>query len=718
MKTQNEHLSEDYQSLNSSVSIMDKNGNYPLDNERLAVRSYFLNHVNKKMRFWHDTEERLNYLLSNEYYDPAIFNLYSDEFLIEISNYAYSFKFRFKTLLGAMKFFKQYALKDREDNTILERYEDRVVCCALHLAQGNESLAKKYVRMIIEGKYQPATPTFSNTGKFGFGQLVSCFILSVSDNLESISKKWANAAQLSKIGGGVGSCITDIRAFGDPIKNFHNRASGLIGWCKIEEMVFNTVDQLGSRPGAGIVWVNALHLDAPDLIDSKKINIDENVRLKTLNIGLVIPDVLYQKAKDNESVYLFSPYDVQRQLGKPMSQISLTEHYDFLSKNKNVRKKAIDARGYFQHISRIQTESGYPFIMNEDIVNKANNIKGYISGSNLCSEILQVSQPSTFSKETGDYEYVGKDISCNLGSLNIYNTVVSGNEFPEIVECAVRMCSTVSDLTNISIVPSIARGNRAHHSIGIGAMNLHGALVEFGMEYGDRDSIIFTDVWFMTLRYWALKVSNKLAKEHGKIFENFEESKYANGTALTYYFDNDYHDGRISSKVKEIFDRYGFYIPTVEDWKNLNEEIMKTGLYNAYLLAVAPTGSTSYVNNSTSSIHPITSQIEERYEGKIYCYYPAPHLTNENRHLYQDAYQIGYEKLIDIYAAATPHVDQGLSMSLFFQREETTTRTLDKARLYAWKKGIKTLYYTRMRAETLADDLLPTKSVECESCSV
>lgn len=711
----------DHQSLNSMVSKMDKDGNYPLHYDHLAAKQYFLTHVNQNTVFFHNAKERFEYLLENQYYDPQVFSLYTPEFLDRIHDHAYSFKFRFKSLLGAQKFFSAYSLKTRDGSRYLERYEDRVIACALYLAQGDEEKAFHYVTEIIEGRYQPATPTFSNSGKLGYGEKVSCFILHSADNLEDIQRQWANAAQLSKLGGGVGICITDWRAAGDPIKGIENRATGVIKWCKILESIFLTVDQLGQRTGAGVVWINALHMDAPDLIECKGENVDDSIRLKALNIGLVMPDILYEKAKKDKKICLFSPYDVQRVIGKPMSQISMTEHYEELVHRTDIRKRMIDAREYHENISAVQMESGYPFIMHDDIVNRNNHIKGYVAGSNLCSEILQVSTPSTYFTD-GSYDEVGSDISCNLGSLNVYKTVTTGR-FEDTVDRAVRMCTTVSNLSNFACVPSVSRGNSRSHAIGVGAMNLHGTFAEFGLEYGSEDSIIFTDVWFMALRHYALKSSMNLAKETKRVFCDFEDSGYADGSALRYYLDNDYHDGRISPTVLEIFSSNGFHIPTVNEWRTLIDDIKTHGLYNAYLLAVAPTGSVSYINHSTSCIHPVTSHIEERHEGKVYSYYPAPHMTNENRHLFKDAYMVGYEKIIDVYAAATKHVDQGLSLTLFFEREKavpegvdgrTKTRDLDKARYYAWKKGIKTLYYVRMRNGSIAHEL----KNECTACAV
>jgi ribonucleoside-diphosphate reductase alpha chain len=232
------------------------------------------------------------------------------------------------------------------------------------------------------------------------------------------------------------------------------------------------------------------------------------------------------------------------------------------------------------------------------------------------------------------------------------------------------------------------------------------------MFYGDEESIDFTNIYFYTVLFHALKASNKMAIETGSPFHNFENSKYADGTFFAKYIAQEWKPK--TSKVTQIFANSGIDIPTQDDWKTLAQSVMAHGIYNQNLQAVPPTGSISYINNSTSSIHPIASQIEIRKEGKMgRVYYPAPYLTNDNREYFQDAYEIGPEKIIDVYAAATQHVDQGLSLTLFF-KDTATTRDVNKAQIYAWKKGIKTIYYIRIRQNALDG----TEMEGCVSCQL
>src|SRR5690606_35917989 len=453
----------------------------------------------------------------------------------------------------------------------------------------------------------------------------------------------------------------------------------------------------GARQGAGAVYLHAHHPDIYRFLDTKRENADEKIRIKTLSLGVVIPDITFELAKKNEDMYLFSPYDVERVYGVPFADISVTEKYYEMVDNPRIRKSKINAREFFQTLAELQFESGYPYIMFEDTVNRSNPIEGKVTHSNLCSEILQVSTPSEFIDDLS-YKVVGKDISCNLGSLNIAKAMDSP-EFGQTVEVAIRPLTAVSDQTRIDSVPSIVRGNDESHSIGLGQMNLHGYLGRERIFYGSEEAIDFTNMYFYTVCYHAVRASNRIAIERGKHFVGFEKSKYATGEFFDKYTDQVWEPK--TDKVRELFAKANIHIPTQEDWRRLKESVQKHGIYNAYLQAVPPTGSISYINHSTSSIHPIASKIEIRKEGKIgRVYYPAPYMTNDNLEYFQDAYEIGYEKIIDTYAAATQHVDQGLSLTLFF-KDTATTRDVNKAQIYAWRKGIKTLYYIRLRQMAL-----------------
>ena len=698
----------DFHALNAMLNLYGPNGEIQFDMDVLAARQYFLQHVNQNTVFFHNQDEKLDYLIRENYYEREVLDQYSRNFVKSLLDRAYAKKFRFPTFLGAFKYYTSYTLKTFDGKRFLERFEDRVVMVALTLAAGDTTLAEHLVDEIIDGRFQPATPTFLNSGKKQRGEPVSCFLLRIEDNMESIGRSINSALQLSKRGGGVALLLSNIREHGAPIKNIENQSSGVIPIMKLLEDSFSYANQLGARQGAGAVYLHAHHPDIYRFLDTKRENADEKIRIKTLSLGVVIPDITFELAKKNEEMYLFSPYDVERVYGVPFADISVTEKYYEMVDDARIRKHKIKAREFFQTLAELQFESGYPYVMFEDTVNRANPIDGKITHSNLCSEILQVSTPSTFNDDLS-YSHVGKDISCNLGSLNIAKAMDSP-DFAQTIEVAIRALTAVSDQTHITSVPSIEKGNSEAHAIGLGQMNLHGYLARERIFYGSEEGVDFTNMYFYTVLYHALRASNKIAIERGSAFAGFEKSKYATGEFFDKYTEAVWEPA--TEKVRNIFEEAGIRIPNQDDWLRLKESVQRNGIYNQNLQAVPPTGSISYINHSTSSIHPIASKIEIRKEGKIgRVYYPAPYMTNDNLDYYQDAYEIGYEKIIDTYAAATQHVDQGLSLTLFF-KDTATTRDVNKAQIYAWRKGIKTLYYIRLRQMALVG----TEVEGCVSC--
>ena len=295
-------------------------------------------------------------------------------------------------------------------------------------------------------------------------------------------------------------------------------------------------------------------------------------------------------------MYLFSPHDVERVYGVPFTEISVTEKYRELVADARIHKKKIKARDFFQVIAEIQFESGYPYIMFEDTVNRDNPIAGRISMSNLCSEILQVSEASTFNEDLS-YATMGKDISCNLGSLNIASAMDS-TDFGKTIETSIRALTAVSEMSNISSVPSVAKGNDDSHAIGLGQMNLHGYLASKCIFYGSEEGIDFTNIYFYTVTYHALKASNRIALEKGRSFKGFENSKYATGVYFDKYTEREWEPA--TETVVDLFEKAGIAIPTQDDWQALKVAVMAGGLYNQNLQAVPPTGSIFFFFNSTS----------------------------------------------------------------------------------------------------------------------
>jgi ribonucleoside-diphosphate reductase alpha chain len=726
-----------YLKLNANLNAFDADGNIRYDDDRAAAKDYFLNHINPNTYWAHNLEEKLDFLVDNDYYEKEFLELYSKGFVKKLFQTVYNYEFRFPTFVGAYKFYTSYALKTFDGRRFLERFEDRVTVTALYLAQGDEKLAKQIAEEIITGRLQPATPTFLNAGKKSRGDLVSCFLLNIEDDLNSIGRAWNSAAQLSKRGGGVALNLTNIRGKKDPIKNVEGAASGVIPVMKILEDTFSYANQLGARQGAGAVYLNAHHIDILDFLDTKRENADEKIRIKTLSLGVVIPDITFELAKKGEPMYLFSPYDMSKAYGKEFAFINVSDVYYEAVDNPNIRKKKIDPRAFLNTLAEIQMESGYPYIMFEDSVNRQSALDGKITMSNLCSEILQPQLPSIVNDDQ-TYSELGKDISCNLASFNV-RKVLESPDFAKSVDTAIRLLTQVSDLSDIEAVPTVRNGNAKAHAVGLGAMNLHGAFAHHHMFYGDEESLDLTNMYFYLVTYHAINTSATLAKEKGSKFDGFEKSDYASGV----YFDRYINPATPTlftpqtDKVKAIF--ADIAIPTPEDWEKLAAKVKRHGMYNQNLQAVPPTGSISYINHSTSSIHPVTSNyVETRKEGKLGTVF-VPTAEVEGNEEYFGAgysmYTIDSRTVIDVYSIAQFYVDQGLSLTLGYL-SSNTTKDIVKNVMYAYSKGksskkeldergkvlakfpqgeIKTIYYARILNEDI-DGI--ADSNECVSCAL
>ena len=707
--------------LNNEIN-RPNNGVIPLYKDKEALDAFMKENVEACLMTFDSYEERLNYLIENNYIEEEFIRKYSMDFINELHEWMLSQKFEFHSFMGAYKFYNQYALKTNDGQHYLETIEDRALMNALYFAEGDEQLARDLADELIHMRYQPATPTYLNAGRKRRGELVSCFLLDVTDNMNSIGRAINSALQLSRIGGGVGINLSNLREAGAPIKGIEGAASGVVPVMKLFEDSFSYSNQLAQLNGAGAVYLNVFHPDIIAFLSTKKENADEKVRVKTLSLGLTIPDKFYELAKNNADMYLFSPYSIEKEYGVPFSYINITEEYDNLVANPNIVKSKIKARELEEEISKLQQESGYPYVVNIDTVNKVSAFNKKIIMSNLCSEILQPQTPSVLT-DSQDYEVLGTDISCNLGSLNMVN-LMEAEDIGKTIRTATRALTWVSDHSNIVAVPSVKNGNEKAHSIGLGLMGLASFLAMNHIEYGSKESLDITSTIFELMNYWTLAESNLIAKERGVTFDGFEDSKYADGS----YFDK-YTDGQFEGRtdlVEELF--YGQFLPTAKDWENLKADVMKYGLYSESRMAVAPNGSISYINDCSSSIHPIINRIEERQEKKIgKIYYPARGLATDTIPYYKSAYDTDMRKVIDVYAAATQHVDQGLSLTLFIRSEipeglyewkgenkKQTTRDLSILRNYAYNKGIKSIYYVR----TFTDDGGEVGANQCESCSI
>ncbi|KAA6472147.1 class 1b ribonucleoside-diphosphate reductase subunit alpha [Bacillus swezeyi] len=446
------------------------------------------------------------------------------------------------------------------------------------------------------------------------------------------------------------------------------------------------------RQGSGAAYLNVFHPDINDFLDTKKISADEDVRAKTLSIGVVIPDKFIELAREDKDFYMFYPYSVYKEYGQHLDEMDITKMYDKLVENPKVRNKKANARKLLEKLALLRSESGYPYLMFADNVNRfhANSHISKVKFSNLCSEVLQSSKVSTYT-DYGEEDDIGLDISCNLGSINIFN-VMKNDSIKNTVKLAIDALTHVSNKTNITNAPAVAKANKLMRSVGLGAMNLHGFLAQNGIAYESEEARDFANTFFMMMNFYSLERSMEIAKETGETYNQFEGSTYKSGE----YFKK-YEEQSFSPKYEKVKKLFGDqHIPTIEDWKKLKQAVMKYGLFHSYRQAIAPTGSISYVQSSTAGVMPIMERIEERTYGNSKTYYPMPGLAPSNWFYYKEAYDMDMFRVVDMISTIQQHVDQGISFTLFL-KDTMTTRDLNRIDLYAHHKGIKTLYYARTK---------------------
>lgn len=688
--------------LNNLITQKTDTGFFDLEKDKLAIEA-FQKEVDENTVSFLSEINRLHYLVKENYY-YNLFEQYEEEDILDCLELLNEIPFEFGSYMAISKFYKDYALKTNDKKQYLENYKQHIFIVALYLGNGDVNRVKDLIVSMLEQRFQPATPTFLNSGRARRGELVSCFLLSAGDSLNSINYNLSTATQLSKIGGGVAINLTNLRARGESIKGIKGVCKGVVPVAKMFEMGFSYANQLGQRPGAGAVYLNIFHYDVLDFLDSKKINADEQLRLSSISIGLVIPDLFIKLAQENKKLYMFGPHSILQEYGLKLDEIQIEDYYDEFVANENIYKRSIMARDMLNMIASSQLQSGYPYIMFKDKANEVHALKdiGQIKISNLCTEIFQLQETSVI-KDYYEEDRIKRDISCNLGSLNIANVMETKKVKQSIYE-GIEALTFVSDNTDIKTAPGVSKANRELHSVGLGAMNLHGYLAKNKIFYESEEARDFANTFFMMMNYYSIKKSMYIARDRKETFKDFEKSEYAKGTYFDKYIENDYSPK--TEKVKSLFE--GIKIPTQENWKRLKNYVMEHGLYNAYRLAIAPTQSISYVQNATPSVGPIVDKIERRLYGNAETFYPMPYLDEQTQWYYTTAYEMDQYKMLDMMSVIQEHIDQGVS-TILYVTSLISTRDLSRLYLYAHHKNLKSLYYTRNK-------LLSVE--ECTSCSV
>lgn len=645
--------------------------------------------------------EKIKIMEQEGYYGSYILEAYTQEEIDELERALKPDHDLLFTYSGLDLLAKRYLLTSH-DHQLMELPQEMFMGIAMHLAipEGERKVewAKKIYTVLSTLKATMATPTMANARK-PFHQMSSCFIDTVSDSLDGIYKSLDNFAKVSKFGGGMGMYFGKVRASGSTIRGFKGAAGGVIRWIKLVNDTAIAVDQLGVRSGAVAVYLDAWHKDLPEFLALRTNNGDDRQKAHDVFPGICYPNLFWKMAEESldQMWYLMDPHEIHEVKGYHLEDCFgplWEERYWDCVADSRIDKRPILLKDLIRLIIKSAVETGTPFTFNRDIVNEANpnSHKGMIYCSNLCTEIAQNMSPlyhieQEIKDEQGqsivvDTYLPGDFVVCNLASLSLGHIDVNDDqELEDVISTIIRALDNVIEL-NYAPIPFAKITNANYRSIGLGTSGYHHMLVNNKIRFESQEHLDFVDKLYEKINYYTIKASHQLAKEKGA-YPNFHGSEWESGA----YFRKRHYEG--------------------EAWEKLQEEVQREGLRNAYLLAIAPTSSTSILAGTTAAIDPIMNKffLEEKKGSMIARI--APNLNPETFWFYKQAHHIDQSWLIRAAGVRQRHIDQSQSVNLYITNEYTLRQVLNLF-IEAYRENVKTLYYVRSKSLEVE---------ECESCS-
>ncbi|WP_314558155.1 ribonucleoside-diphosphate reductase subunit alpha [uncultured Parvimonas sp.] len=651
---------------------------------------------------WHivDFKSKIEVLTKANLYGEYILENYSSDDIDELEKYIDDSRDELFTYSSLDLVYKRYLICDSHKK-VIETMQEMFMGIAMHLAipeKDRVSFAKKVYDVLSNLKATVATPTMSNARK-PFHQLSSCFIDTVPDTLKGIYRSIDNFAQVSKHGGGMGLYFGKVRASGSDIRGFKGVAGGVIRWIKLANDTAVAVDQLGVRQGSCAVYLDVWHRDIPEFLNLRTNNGDDRMKAHDVFPAICFPNLFWRLAKENinSNWYLFCPHEVKEIMGFCLEDYygeEWEEKYKLCVKEPRLDKRVLTVKDLVKLILKSQVETGTPFIFNRDNANNTNpnSHKGMIYSSNLCTEIMQNMKEILDTDEKilqidGEDHVVtdvkaGDFVVCNLASLVLGNIDLQNEEEMEfVVSTMIRALDNVIDL-NYYPTPFAKITNAKYRAIGLGTSGYHHALVKNKIMWQTEEHLEFMDKVYEKINYYAIKESSKIAEEKGS-YKYFEGSEWQTGK----YFEKREYNSK--------------------EWIELKEQVAKNGLRNAYLLAVAPTGSTSIIAGTTAGVDPVMMRyfLEEK-KGSIIPRV-APDLTPETFWLYENAHEVDQTWSIKAGGIRQRHIDQGQSLNLYITTDYKMSQILNLL-ILSCEVGLKSIYYIRSKSLDIE---------ECDSCS-
>ena len=676
------------------------------DWEFIAARLYHFKLTKKleaqaEMRGIRSFYEKLQYLTAKGLYGAYILEAYTPEEIEEAATFMRPERNKLFNYSGLSLLAKRYLICTHAHEPI-ESVQEMYLGIALHLALPEKTnrlhWVQKFYDMLSMLQVTMATPTLSNARK-PYHQLSSCFIDTVPDSLEGIYRSLDNFAMVSKFGGGMGMYFGKVRAAGGDICGWKGVAGGVFRCMKLGNDTAAAVDQLGMRQGAVAVYLDVWHKDLPEFLQLRTNNGDDRMKAHDIFPAVCYPDLFWKMAKEdlNQLWYLFCPHEVMKVKGYCLEDCfgdEWEQKYLDCVQDSRLSKRAISIKDIVRLVLRSSVETGTPFIFNRDTVNRANPNahQGMIYCSNLCTEIAQNMSPidsvsSEIRTAEGDTVVVrtmkpGDFVVCNLASLSLGHLPLENTaEMEDKIATVVRALDNVIDL-NLYPVPYAQISNQRYRSIGLGVSGYHHALALRGIRWESEEHLAFADRLFEQINFAAIQASTRLAREKGR-YACFEGSDWQTGA---YFEKRDYQSER---------------------WQHLAAEVAEQGMRNAYLLAIAPTSSTSIIAGTTAGIDPVMKRffLEEKKGAMLPRVAPA--LSDKTWWIYKDAHLINQTWSVRAAGVRQRHIDQAQSLNLYITNE-FTMRQLLNLYILAWESGVKTIYYVRSKSLEVA---------ECESCA-
>ncbi|MBF1420862.1 ribonucleoside-diphosphate reductase subunit alpha [Hoylesella nanceiensis] len=649
----------------------------------------------------HSFYDKLRYLTDERLYGEYILASYSPEEIAQAATFIKEERNDLLNYSGLDLLMKRYLIRTY-NNKPIESIQEMYLGIALHLAINEKEdrmlWVQKFYDILSKLEVTMATPTLSNARK-PFHQLSSCFIDTVPDSLEGIYRSLDNFAQVSKFGGGMGMYFGKVRAAGGKIRGFKGAAGGVIRWMKLVNDTAVAVDQLGMRQGAVAVYLDVWHKDLPEFLQLRTNNGDDRMKAHDIFPAVCYPDLFWKMAQEdiNQPWHLFCPNEILSIKGYCLEDYYGEEwekRYIDCVNDARLTRRTLSVKDIVRLVLRSAVETGTPFTFNRDHVNRANpnGHKGMIYCSNLCTEIAQnMSEIESVSTEVktddGDTVVVraskpGDFVVCNLASLSLgHLSLENESELTDVVRTVVRALDNVIDI-NFYPLPYAKITNQRYRSLGLGVSGYHHALAVRGIKWESQEHLDFVDKVFETINRAAVEASSDIAKQKGS-YKYFEGSDWQTG---------------------EYFIKRGYTSP---EWNALAAKVKEQGMRNAYLLAIAPTSSTSIIAGTTAGTDPVMQRffLEEKKGAMLPRV--APELSDRTFWVYKSAYNIDQQWTVRAAGVRQRHIDQAQSQNLYITND-FSMRQLLELYLLAWRSGVKTIYYVRSKSLEVE---------ECESCA-